>query len=58
MSSNCNDWLTRLTTFFVCSHGGSVDRPILVGAAQKEWLESEGVKVYTYSEYLKLKEAG
>lgn len=40
--------------YFVCSHGGSVKQPVLVGERHARWLQSEGIVVYTEEEYLRL----
>lgn len=41
--------------YYVCSHGASVQYPVLVNKDKADWLKSEGVKVYTRDEYLKLR---
>ena len=42
--------------FYVCSHGASVQYPVLVYEKEAKWLKSEGVTVYSRDEYLKLRE--
>ena len=42
--------------FYVCSHGASVQHPVLVQEKDAKWLKEAGVKVYTREAYLKLRE--